>query len=149
MFLGTQWALLTIVGSSIKCSGGIKRLSVCRYYLVGVSHVVQEIGWTKTGDCKVSDICVNHMTCAFSDNPFTMQYSCNSSYSLPHLKAENCCVLSAVYLFLTKLTENRRKRQLCFSSYGFLKHFCLILLSSQRMFHGYVACYIVTTMYLC
>lgn len=152
MLLCTQWAPLASVGFSTDRSVHLELNAIC---LQIIDHRCptccpgESLDKTRRNH-KVSDICVNHTKCAFSDQPFIMQYACNTVCILFHIwKQINYCVLSAVYPFLPKLTQNRRKRQLCFSSYGFLKHFFAILLGSQRMSHGYVAYYVITAVYLC
>lgn len=83
-----QWALLTSVGFSIDKSIHLE---------LNVYLFADNIGrWCPTccpgeslnktrRNCDVSDICVNHTTCAFSDHPFIMQYSCNKVLILFHI----------------------------------------------------------------
>lgn len=70
-------------------------------------------------NCKVSDICVKHTTCAFSDHPFLLQYK-HSSYSLPHLKAEKLlCTFCSISLPAKADSEQKEKTALLFQLWLF------------------------------
>lgn len=103
-----------------KCSPGNKCLSVPRYCIVSILQAVQREPDQTRRNCKVSDICVNHMMYTFSDHPFLMQHSCNSLLTLFYIwKQKKYCVLLAVYPFLLKLTQNRRKNSFVFPDIAF------------------------------